>query len=258
MPMPRATSAGAASSGVMTSRPPAGQRRPLHRGPHRRAADQSRAGLDVHLALSARARRHPQRPADASRPPLGGADARAARLRERRLRRQLAAQGPHLRPGRALRALRGGLHPQALARPVQGRGERRRPHRRRARLAGRDPEGAAGRSCSGSITSSRTPPIGCGRSSSARSASPAPPTGAKSPGRTATTPRSPSPTSRSDACSRPSTGTPSSRPVPCSSSPPIMARAWASTATGGTAAISTSPPCASPSGSPGRGRSGPA
>ena len=34
----------------------------------------------------------------------------------------------------------------------------------------------AGRSCSGSTTSSRTPPTACGRSSSARSASPAPPT----------------------------------------------------------------------------------
>ena len=45
--------------------------------------------LDVHLALPARARGHPQRPADAARPALGGADARAARLRERRLRQQL-------------------------------------------------------------------------------------------------------------------------------------------------------------------------
>ena len=135
--------------------------------------------------------------------------------------------------------LRGGLHPQALARPVQGRGERRGPHRRRPRLAARTTRaGPPALPALGPLRRAARPlPAARGVRPPARP----PPARRHLPRRTATTPRSPSPTASSAACSRPSTAIPSSRPTPCSSSPPTTARAWASTATGGTAAISTSP-----------------
>ena len=95
----------------------------------------------------------------------------ASAATNRRLRGELDAQGPSLGVRRALRALRGGVHPQALARPVQGRGDGRGPHRRGARLARAGSGSSAARSCSGCTTSIRTPPTGCTRRWPGRSAS---------------------------------------------------------------------------------------
>ena len=118
-------------------RPPARRGRPLHRGPHRRAADHAGGLLDAHLALPARARRHPQRPPHPPRPAVAAQGPGPPRLRHRRVHRQLDPSRPPFGPRRALRDLRRSAHSPAMAGPVPQRGHRGGPQRRGPGLARR-------------------------------------------------------------------------------------------------------------------------